>query len=674
MRAIRGVVRAIVGAGLLAPLPVPAADRAYLRDRTDEITWLHVGAISGWAELSGRTRRDDAQGFELRETLLSPALRVATDGSVYHRDLLEFTAAGTLSLEDQHVRGDVDRDDRSTFAQYETAAHLLDRKPLNASVSARKDDAWVESPYRESTRIRSLARGAELRLENGVLPAGVAVEHAEREEEFRDVTRREEHDTARGRLAHRASLSATEISVRQVDTRRSFQDQDYRTTAASLDHTLRPSRGSANTLRSAARWFNQYGSLRRRSLDLTEELRVRPLRALGAHARYGFIEQADPRGPGPGAGRQLVRTNRGDAGFRHDLWGSLATTVDVHASRRNVYDRTDADRAEIASVEQKGLRAGWDYRRTTPWGGLRLGFAWERGREDQQSQDRSRSVADETHALTDGNEPLLDNARVDPASVVVTDDTGFVVYEEGLDYTLVSAGSRLAIFRLPGGDIADGQTIRVDYTHEFSPDLEFDTRGRSFHARFDGSRWASVHYRYDRHREDYVSGRADGFLEDQRLHVAGLDLDLGILTFSEEYEIQRLLESEFRTNRVRVGADRRVGRTTWLALEAGHSRSEFTEVDHVQQFWTATARLTGEVSGVTLRAEAWTRLDRANRDEVGTDADLHGARLELAKRVRSLSVRVGAFVRDSDRNGLTDQRRQVFVALRRSFRMGGESS
>ena len=675
MRVHRWGIGFVVAVAALLPTRSRAVDRIYLQDRGEEVSWLRLGPISGWAEMRARARRDDAEGFEIRETLLSPGIHLGTDGSIYHDELLAFSLAGTLSLEDQRVRGDRRRDDRSTFALYDGTACILDHKRINGSAAARRDDAWVESPYRESTRIRTSSRGGELRMNSATLPTGLAWDHTERKEDFRDVTRMDEHDALRASMSHRIGVSRTDVSARWVDTRRSFQAQDYRTATASLDNTLRPAKDSVSRLQSSVRWFNQYGSLRRRHFDVSEDARTQMTPDLESHARYQFTEQVDPSGAGPGGGRSLIRMNRGDLGARHELWGSLATAVDVQASRRNVFAGTDADRERTGFVEQKGLRAGWDYGRRTPWGSLRLGFDWERAREQQESQDRFRSVSDESHVLRDGSEPRLDNAGVDVTTIVVTDDTGFVVFEEGLDYTVLPVGSRASIFRLPGGDITDGQTILVDYVFAYSPDLTFDTTGKTFHFRFDGARWASLHYRYDRHREDFVSGVADGFLEDQRTHLAGVDLRASFLTLSEEYEVQRLLASEFRTNRIRLGADRQLSRTTWLFLEAGHSRSEFAEVDRVQTLWTGTVRVNGTlVRGIALRAEAWTRLDRVNRAAAGVDADLYGARLELGKSFRDVTASLGVSHRDSDRNGLPDRRSQVYVSLRRAFRVGGRAS
>jgi hypothetical protein len=668
-----GALGALAVGAALSLVAAPASGtngRAYLPDATSEIRALAVSPLRGWVEMAYRARLEEAEHYEIRESRVSPKLHLATDGSVYHPRFLVFDVATSLRLETYRIRGDERRDDDLAFADYDASGRFFDDRSVNGTLFARKSDAWIESPYRGSTRMRAATTGAELRTK-GPLPLTLTVSRDHREEEFSGDDREEDRDRFRASTLHRTSRSQTSLSYRWVDTQRNLQLQDYQTSSADLRSTLRPSADSPSSLRSAVRWFHQSGTLRRRDLGLTEDLRIGWSETLESTAGYRFSEQTGT--DGPERGRRLMRSHRGEVGVRHDLWGSLETTLALHASRHDVFDRVGDDRDRIGRDDRRGFRGDLAYRRATPWGRLHLGVGHARAREDQTAEDQIRQVANESYRLEDGNEPLLASSRVDPASIVVSDATGFTVYVEGIDYDVVTFGDRVSLRRIPGGDIADGETLLVDYRYEVSPALEFDTIGTTFRSRFDSIRNVSAYYRYGRHREDYVSGIANGFLEDRRDHVAGLRFRARGFTVGEEYEVNRLLASEFRTNRVDVGVEGRIGSSVRGSLRASHSRRRFTETDRELAITALSGGLTVTPRPTfVIEGRAWVRLDRTDGESAGVDADLGGARLEIKRRWREISAVLGGAWHDSDRNGFRDRRTSAWIALRRTF-AGGRS-
>ena len=650
------------------PASVRADGRLYLPDRASEIRALRISPLRGWVEAAYRGRFEEAGPAEIRESRYSPRVHLATNGSAYHPRFLAFDVATSLGLESYRIRGDERRDDDLAFADYDATAHVFDDRAANGTLFAHKSDAWVESPYRGAYRARSTTAGGELRT-GGALPLTLTYSRDHREEDYLGEDREEDRDRFRAATLHRSSLSQTDLSFRWVDARRNLPVQDTETASADLRQTLRPSADSPSHLRSAVRWFQQSGSLRRRDLGVTENLRLGWSETLESTAGYRFSEQTGA--DGPDRGRQLMRSQRGEIGTRHELWGSLETSVGLHASRRNVYDRVGGDRERVGREDRRGARGDVDYRRATPWGRLHAGVGYDRTREDQTAEDQVRETADENYRLEDGNEPLLLASRIDAGSIVVSDATGFTIYREGFDYDVVTFGDRVSLRRVPTGDITDGQSLRVDYRYEVSPALEFDAVGTTFRTRFDSNRNVSAYYRYGRHREDYVSGIANGFLEDRRLHVAGARFRAMGLTLGEEYEVDRLLASEFRTNRLTAGIDGRWGRVVRGSMHASHSRTRFSETDRALGVTAVNGRLQWTPRpALSLESEAWIRLDRTDGASAGADTEMGGVRLELKRRWRELATSAGASWRASDRSGTRDRRTSVWVALRRTFSGG----
>ncbi|MEZ5063780.1 MAG: hypothetical protein R3B81_03550 [bacterium] len=656
---------------LLAAVPARSADYVWLADPEAGTQLLRLGPIDGWVGAEFRTRREDAAAFGIRETIVSPGLHLSTNGSIYHEKLLTFRLAGSTSLERYRVTGDEDRSSTRAFSDYDASIRLLDHKAVHALGFARDEESWVDSPFRGSYRARTRSLGSDVRFENGVVPIQVSWNRERRHEDYTTNERVQERDRFRVSASHSASISSIAASFRLVDTRQNFQPQDYRTEAADLTHTLRFGVESPSHLRSAVRWFNQYGSLRRRDFGVSEDWRARWTRDVETSVRYRFLDQTGSPAATTGD-RPLIRSHRGDVGGEHTLYGSLTTSLGLWAGRRESFDRVTGDRTSIGHEEVRGGRLDFAYRRATPYGGLRLGVGWERARQDQTSQDRTRDVANESHVLADGNEPFLDEARVDVATIVVTDESGFTVFQEGADYTVSAIGDRVLLIRVPGGAIADGSTVLVDYRFEFSPDLEFDTRGRRFQFRFDSNRDVSVYYRYEKSEEDLVSGVADGFLEDQRHHLAGIRARRGAWSATEEYEVRRLIGSEFRTNRISVAwSPRRFGRHV-LKVSGGHARSRFEERDRTQNLFHVTSHLSSHVArNTSLELEVTGRVERGSPDRDVPNSEVLGVRFLAHRQIRALALEAGAFWNESNRNDIEDSRVHFYFSARRSFRLGG---
>jgi hypothetical protein len=270
--------------------------------------------------------------------------------------------------------------------------------------------------------------------------------------------------------------------------------------------------------------------------------------------------------------------------------------------------------------------------------------------------------------MRDGGEPLLDNTRVSIGSIVVTDETGFLVYQEGIDYRVETLGSRVRLVRVLSGSIADGESVLVDYEFSFSPDLSFTIKGSSASFRLDTPSNVSVYYRYERENEDFVSGVADGFLEDQRTHVVGATWSWKALSVGDEYEVNRLSASEFLTNRFFAEFGARLPRNTTLNVSGNYTRTRFTEVDRTLNMYVVNTRLATIFRvGLSLENEAWLRVDRGTPDEEGLDSELGGARVKVVRRFRALTITAGLFYREADDNSVHDQRTLFFFSIKRLF-------
>jgi outer membrane scaffolding protein for murein synthesis (MipA/OmpV family) len=122
-----------------------------------------------------------------------------------------------------------------------------------------------------------------------------------------------------------------------------------------------------------------------------------------------------------------------------------------------------------------GVGTNFSYERPIKSGSVGVGFRASQVRTDQQSDTDFVQVFDEALVLAGTTPVALTQEFVVADSVVVRNVSNTQTFVEDFDYRLVVVGSVTSIQRLLGGNIADGQTVLVDYEYETSGTAEFDT-------------------------------------------------------------------------------------------------------------------------------------------------------------------------------------------------------
>ena len=136
----------------------------------------------------------------------------------------------------------------------------------------------------------------------------------------------------------------------------------------------------------------------------------------------------------------------------------------------------DSENQTGFSREEIALRGLLNYTRPIRVGSLGLTTFVRGARVDQDASTDSVQVYDEPHSLVGTAPSSLAKEFVRPGSVVVTNAVQTQIFVEGFDYRLLTVGSTTSVQRLLGGNIADGESVLVDYVYETSGTAEFDTQ------------------------------------------------------------------------------------------------------------------------------------------------------------------------------------------------------
>ncbi|MFQ5571884.1 MAG: hypothetical protein ACE5G0_19570 [Rhodothermales bacterium] len=129
-------------------------------------------------------------------------------------------------------------------------------------------------------------------------------------------------------------------------------------------------------------------------------------------------------------------------------------------------------------------------------------------REQSEIEEELVPIFLEPHLVSQGLVVVLDRLFVDPASVVVLNANETLVFEEGLDYELITVGNLTEIHILVGSRIRQEDTILISYLYQpiFNPEFEEEGVDWSFNL---GLRLAGFALQHAQSRRSTTVGGED---------------------------------------------------------------------------------------------------------------------------------------------------------------------
>jgi len=172
--------------------------------------------------------------------------------------------------------------------------------------------------------------------------------------------------------------------------------------------------------------------------------------------------------------------------------------------------------------DQTGARGIVYFTQDSAVGRINIAASVEQQRTDQRSDVSSIEVLDEVLVLN-GTAPVdLANDFVDSVSVVVSNATRTQTFVEGLDYRLVIIGATTSIQRLVGSNIADGETVLVDYRFQTSGTVKFDSLSSSLSVNLAFLKAFNAFARFNTRETDISEGAFTTPINDADIFEVGL--------------------------------------------------------------------------------------------------------------------------------------------------------
>ncbi|WP_428938343.1 hypothetical protein [Fontivita pretiosa] len=399
---------------------------------------------------------DDGPKTTFTEDRFEETFSLWSNGYIYHPNLVELNLAGSFGLTQSWTDSDGLSDSQfGTLYEWDANATILRKEDTPLTLYSRRSRQLVTRELGPTLDNTITTHGGILELRSKAVPTRLEAFHQEQQQSGIDESGIGDFDLTQNTFIWHSEARPTvnqfwtwDYTFNQVqETTRGIGSHEFVNHDATLSHSMEFGRNDRSSLNSSVNYFDQSGDFVIRRLHWAELLRLEHSDSFTTRYQYTLDQQSFQD--------TEELTHRGTAGFIHRLYRSLVTTGEVGIQQ--------TDRNSGGDSFQTFANIDFDYRKKVPLGVFTaaLGYGWNEQRNDPQTQQTF--VIDDPRTFNDPQPIIIPRSGVIPGSLVITDSTGLIIYQEGLDYTVRAFPDRLEIDRVIGGRITNGQTILLDY-------------------------------------------------------------------------------------------------------------------------------------------------------------------------------------------------------------------
>jgi len=564
------------------PAPPEEGGPIVLGERDEEFESFVVERVRAVFEMMARYRIDERKrpGEPTTrdvETILRPSIQISTDAYIIHPNFIELSLTGGLLLDDNNIQSDtigLTEHTTSLDTNYDVRAFILGKSSIPSSVYSRRSQANIDRLFGPNLDSTITEHGGMVSWINERAPTSIQYFH--RDQQQTSSSGGLDLGAVQDSFSLRSTVLISDYQTLSLDyTLDAIQlsgggrtSQDFIRHDATATHTLTFGDDRLDYLRSRVLWYEQTGNTDVSRLTLDESLRLHHSDRL--NTRYDVYYQSQSR---TDSSQDLLR---GNFNVTHRLFESLTTTANIGAST--------LDSEGSTSNEYFGDLT-FDYVKKVPYGLFIASASISENIRDNSPRGAPLRIFDESRTFNDPAPIVLARQNILPGSIVVTDVSGLIFYDEGLDYTLQVFADRIEFRRVVAGNISDGQTVLIDYTVGPEPASTVSATGLGLSVRYDINQGflegLGVYMRYYQRQSNIDSPDPTFFvLDDTNDLIFGADYTTGPFWFKAEYENYDSTISPFNATRFETRYVRRLGPGSSFSLNGAYQMIDYPSLDN----------------------------------------------------------------------------------------------
>ena len=415
-----------------------------------------------------------------------------------------------------------------------------------------------------------------------------------------------------------------------------------------LENTFILEKERKSGFRSYASIYQQDGSFSFKKGDINEQLTLHLPANLDWISTYNYYGLNDYS--------QVMNINRFRTSLRHLLYKSLTSELfsDYAITSHSIYN-------------EKIFKGGGElsYTKNILVGKLELGYRYFLHHNSHVGPGGTTFIVNESLTVTDNAGNYLKKPFADPNSVVITDLTGGIRYEEGFDYLLDSLNNFLDIIRVPGGQIEEGQEVLISYMIHVPGSYSFLAGNHSFTAAISIlDRLLRVYYRANSQHFNEMEEIAFLTLNTFNQHVFGTQIHYNFLTAGIELDNYQSSIIPYKRMNYYISISSRIRSRILLSLNFTYRDYKLLGTDTNQKYINTSGRISYTVSPIT---KLNFQLGYLNQQGRNIDLDLLTGKAELTTKFRKLYLNTGYILYNRSYLNSSFNYSRAFLTLTRKF-------
>lgn len=502
------------------------------QDAYPSIGFWHFKAISGEVSLQGQYQNQNSQFNEVNENqnskYLIGGMKLNTSSYLWKPDIIFLNISGEFNPETRKEKylSIPDRSEVRTLSKLELRTTIFKDKSISLTPYLNMHQNYFNRENLTNVKSNNRQWGGILSMNNKILPLSISYRSLDWKQTETESGRR--FAMTQNSIEGRASKSFYGNDKHDL----SYAYDDYQYTYADLDTTKNTvHRVTLNdnfyfdqerkyAFLSRVNYYKQAGNYSFNKFEINERIVCHLPSNFDLNSSYSYYRMEDIS--------QLLNINRIRGALKHQLYESLTSELFADYSKTNhtIYMEDD-------------FKTGVEFRYTKkiPIGQINLGYRYLRHHSTTESEESIINILYEIHTLSDLDGTFLDKPYVDPWSVEVTDITGTIIYQEGLDYLVNSFNDYTIVFRIPGGQILQNQEVSISYSAVQPGSNHFEANNNTFHAGLTVlDRLLTIYYRGGTQNFENVQEADFLTLNQYTQHVVGGKLYYKFVTGGVEYD------------------------------------------------------------------------------------------------------------------------------------------
>lgn len=420
----------------------------------------YSGTIGFQSEFFNKSWLTQEQTINQKGYQFSGDIGIYTKSYIYHPNFVILDVGGAYSPgKNSYDLEALNYSSRSSNQNLTLKASFFPQKDINFATHYTRNKSYISRENLSDIQTSNISKGAEFNFINKVLPIQTYFNNVKLKEEDNFTKRTWNRSENNFSANTERSFFSSDIHRLDYFYKDFIQENKLDSTSelfvrpSTINKLLMSNSFDLKNFKTSPRfnsrldYTNRTGWINEERFTANEDLRLQLSEKLINQNRYSFYQN--------NLQNNKSQRHNFNTALQHQLFLSLKSNVFfnyAHVKRNSFLEKNYTGGLSL------------NYLKKIPTTGyLSFNYSFTRRINNNYGDDKKLTILNEELTLTDGQLAFLERPNVIISSVVVSNLAGTIFYQPNFDYILIPFGNNMEIRRVPGGLIANGETVNINY-------------------------------------------------------------------------------------------------------------------------------------------------------------------------------------------------------------------